>query len=153
MGMKAFQVLLVVAAVLCGIGIAAALANNESSMPDGFKAPGWVSVLKGLAPMPSVSRREVTQQNRPFPAELTLDRSEPQRFRVAPDPDTRARELEFRVVAGRAELTFEHARSNKEDNWPSDEYPDEPPRFIVREPGGTLIIKPRTRPLRLRMVQ
>ena len=153
MGMKGFQILLVITAVLCGMGIAAALANNESSIPRGFTAPGWVSVLKGLAPMPSVSRREVTQQNRPFPSELTLERSDTQRFSVAPAPDTRARELEFRVIAGRAELTLRHSRSNETDNWPSDEYPDEPPRFIVREPGGTLIIKPQARPVRLRMVQ
>lgn len=49
MNMKTFQVMLVVAGVLCAIGIGASFGDRESSLPNNFRPPPWLSALEGIA--------------------------------------------------------------------------------------------------------
>lgn len=49
MNMKAFQIMLVVAGVLCAIGIGASIGERDTAIPEDFRPPPWLSALEGLA--------------------------------------------------------------------------------------------------------
>lgn len=57
MSMKAFQILLVVAAVLCAAGIAPTLfGDRTTTMPQNFSPPGWITAFEGIASRPPTRR-------------------------------------------------------------------------------------------------
>lgn len=53
MKMKTFQILLVVAAVLCAAGIAPTLfGERDTDMSEDYTPPAWISALEGIASKP-----------------------------------------------------------------------------------------------------
>lgn len=149
MSVKSLQILLVVAAVFCAVGIAASLGGSGASMPDNFRAPGWVSALEGLAPQPTVSRRELRRGRRTFPPVLTLSGRQPLQFSVARDPDTQVRQLKFEILEGKVVIRYEPHGRRKTQSWSNDD--PFKPEFIIYDTGGTLAITPKSTNVRLRV--
>lgn len=78
---KKLQLLLVLAAVLCAIGIAASLFGGDAKMPTNFRAPWWISAFEWLAFIPIMATPAVAKQNdgithSGFPASVRLQGSE-----------------------------------------------------------------------------
>lgn len=151
MNIKALQILLVIAAVLCAIGVAALLAGKDASMPERFQPPGWISAMQGMASQPAVTRRELRRGGSVFPTELRLARGQAVEYSVVSDPDNRIRELEFQVLDGSVEITYETGDPEQRQKWPDKKYPDAKPNFVIYDTGGRLTFNHKAGNVRLRL--
>lgn len=147
MNLKAIQILIVVAAVLCAVGVAALLGKNpEARMPDDFEPPGWISLFEDVVPRPSVARQDIVAGGRAIPQDLRLAAGRNRRFEIKRDPDRDVRELAFEVLQGRPEIIYEPKqeagkRRREPQTWPHPDKPGAKPEFVIYSTGGTLTIK------------
>lgn len=149
--MKALQIMLLCAAVLCAVGIAAGFGQKEGTMPTEFNPPGWLRALRGLAGGAELTRRELTRSGRSFPAELSLAAGESVNFKVAAAADDDVRRAEF-VVRGDVHIRYRPVTGQmlggepvRVQEWPSEEGREAKPAFVIYDRGGTLRIRNRGR--------
>lgn len=144
MSMKALQILLVVAAVLCALGIALAVSGDDRTSPRVFEPPAWLEWLEALAGGPRLSAGALTRDGRSFPGTLRLGGGETVRFEAAASADAETRRIGFEVRGpGRRDVRIRYRpvpgqRLNGEpvdaQRWPNQE--DGAPRFVVYDGGG-----------------
>lgn len=146
MNIKLLQVMLVVAAVLCGVGVAGTFGRGEGAMPAEFNPPDWLRSLGGLAGGPRLDARGLTRNGRPFPAELRLEAGEKADFTVAVAGGTDVRRAEF-AVRGHAHIQYRPVSGQtltgkpvRAQHWPTTKNPGAEPTFLVYERGGTITI-------------
>lgn len=148
MNVKALQIMLVFAALLCAVGIAATLGRGDgATMPADFHPPGWLSSLKGLAGGPRLTARELTRNGRAFPTELRLAPGGAAVFSVASAKDADVRRAEF-SVHGNVHIQYRPAngqrlggKSVQVQVWPSAENRGAEPGFIFYDRGGAVTIR------------
>lgn len=149
MSIKLLQIMLVIAAMLCAVGIAATFGREDGAMPADFNPPGWLQALDGLASGPRLDAHGLTRSGQPFPTELRLDAGEAVGFNVAPAEDADVRRAEF-TVRGNVHVQYRPVSGQvlagepvQIQNWPTAENPDVKPVFVVYDRGGTITIRNR----------
>lgn len=148
MNAKALQIMLVLAALLCAVGIAATLGRGGgATMPADFHPPGWLRSLKGLAGGPRLTARELTRNGRAFPAELRLASGEAAAFSVATAKDADVRRAEF-SVHGSVHIQYRPVSGQRlggkpvrVQDWPSAENRGAEPSFVFYDRGGAVTIR------------
>ena len=149
--MKALQIMLLCAAVLCAVGIAASFGQEEGAIPTEFNPPGWLRSLRGLASGTQLTKRELMRSGRSFPAELRLGAGETVNFQVAAAEDVDIRRAEF-AVRGDVHIRYRPVTGQmlsgepvQVQEWPSKKDRDAKPAFVIYDRGGTLTIRNRGR--------
>ncbi|EAR21755.1 hypothetical protein [Nitrococcus mobilis] len=147
MSIKALQIMLVIAAVLCAVGVAATFGGGERAMPADFNPPDWLRSLQGLAGGPRLAARELTRNSRSFPAELRLGAHKTTVFSVTPAEDAELRRAEF-TVRGNVHMRYRpvsgqqlRGKPVEEQSWSADTSRATEPAFIVYDRGGTLTLR------------
>ncbi|MCG5501132.1 hypothetical protein [Ectothiorhodospira lacustris] len=147
---KVLQLLLVLAAVLCTVGITWMLARGSSpGMPDTFEPPGWISTLRGLAGGPGVQATDLRRDGAGFPQVLHLSGNQTVVYEVLPAPGTRTRRLVL-AVEGQVRIRYEPVQGQRIGDesvqpqiWPDDYPRGDPPAFIIYDQGGQLRLENR----------
>ncbi|MCO6442225.1 MAG: hypothetical protein J5I81_14375 [Nitrococcus mobilis] len=147
MSIKALQIMLTVAAVLCAVGVAATFGGGERAMPADFNPPGWLRSLQGLAGGPRLAAHELTRNGRSFPAELRLAAHKTAVFSVVPTKDVELRRAKF-AVHGNVRIRYRpvsgqnlRGKPVEEQSWSADTSRATEPAFVVYDRGGYFTLR------------
>ncbi|XOZ34500.1 hypothetical protein ACMDCT_04520 [Halomonadaceae bacterium KBTZ08] len=149
MKMKVMQILLVMAAVLCGIGIAMALTGDGDQSAAPYRPSPLMRSLGGLIGPPALNPDELTGEDRglAFPSSFRLAEGMEKTFEIASSHSSQ-RHAVFRISGRSAGLTITYTvasdqrfngRTVKGRRWRQSkaENPDKV-RFVIFDRGGEL---------------
>lgn len=147
MNMKAMQILLLVAGVLCAVGVIVAFSSDKVDKTDLPPPPKWLQSFDFMAGGPQLARRELTRNGQgAFPAALRLNSHDSVTFTVSRSSEKTRRvtflidkkhqriRIEYRPALDQSfegENAVDQTWPNEDSNWTDD------PSFITYNGGGT----------------
>lgn len=148
MKLKTLQILMVIAAVLCAVGIFAGLGGGSGVDADNFQPPAWLKAMGGLAGGPRLTAKDLTNNGVAWKDPLALGGGTWRQFSVS-SADDEVRRVAFRIKGpGRDGLTIRyqpksgqrlHGEEVEAQGWPNEEKGE--PNFVVYDRGGTFVFR------------
>jgi hypothetical protein len=148
MKVKTLQIMLVLAAVLCVVGIFAGLGAGTRIDAENFRPPVWLKSLGGLAGGPQLSVPDLTANGVSWRQPLMLPGGATRHFKVvkADDEVRRAAFLIGRQGRDMVNIRYQpkpgqrlNGESVDSQRWPNGE--DGEPNFVVYDGGGTFVFQ------------
>ena len=146
MKLKTLQIMLLLTAVLCAIGIFVGLGGGSRIDKHNFRPPAWLKALGGFAGGPRLSARDLTANGVSLQEPLVLPSGRTRQFNVARANDE-VRRVAFKVT-GQGHETL-HIRYQPKpgqrlsgervdsQQWPNEDNGE--PSFVVYDGGGNFV--------------
>lgn len=146
MKIKTLQIMLLIAAVLCAVGIFAGLGGGSRIDGHNFSPPAWLKGLGGFAGGPRLSARDLTANGVSLQEPLVLPSGRTRQFNVA-SADDKVRRVAFLVTGsshGTLNIRYKpnsgqrlNGKRVDPQSWPNEEKGD--PSFVVYNGGGKFV--------------
>lgn len=146
MKLKTLQIMLLLTAVLCAIGIFVGLGDGSRIDEHNFRPPTWLKGLGGFAGGPRLSAQDLTVNGVALQEPLALPGNSTRQFNVT-SADDEVRRVAFLVTGsshGTLNIRYKpnpgqrlNGDKVKAQSWPNEEKGD--PSFVVYDGGGIFV--------------